>query len=268
MLDVPRAAIASFEQDGIAFPIRVLEPEEVRRYSAALADVEAALGGRVKRLDWAHLFFDWAFELTTHPRVIEPIAAILGPDVLVQSSRLLCKHPHDRSFVGWHQDGLYSGLNHGASVTAWIALSAATADNGCLRVIPGSHRLGMLSHVETYAADNLSNHGEEVAVAFDRDAAVDVALGPGEMSLHHVNVIHGSDANRSDTTRIGYSISYVTPAVGSVNTPVVAACGCDAADGFDLWKAPPHQSTARALSQHAEFLRGKGYQPNRIRPPS
>jgi ectoine hydroxylase-related dioxygenase (phytanoyl-CoA dioxygenase family) len=196
--------------------------------------------------------------------VADAIGAILGPDVLVQSGRLLCKYPHDNSFVGWHQDGCYSGLNMFPSLTAWIALTDATPDNGCLRVIPGSHRSGVVPHIETYASNNLTNHGEEVSVPFDKDRAVDVVLEAGEMSLHHVNTIHGSEANRSETTRIGFSISYVTPAVERVSHQVVVVSGCRDAAGFELVTTAPGTTTAQALARHAEFLQRHALQPIRL----
>jgi Phytanoyl-CoA dioxygenase (PhyH) len=260
----PRVS-ADFARDGMVFPIRVFDDDALVRYRAGLEEVESLLGGQVKRLDWAYLFFDWAFEIVTHPRVAEPIAAILGPDVMVQSGRLLCKYPHDESFVGWHQDGLYSGLNTFASLTAWIALSDATPENGCLRVIPGSHRSGALPHIETYASNNLSNHGEQVSVPFDKDRAVDAALKAGEMSLHHVNLIHGSEANRSETTRIGFSVSYVTPEVGRATYPMVVVSGCRNTTGFELVTSAPRGTAAEALAGHAEFLQRHGHRPNRLR---
>ena len=162
-------------------------------------------------MDHSHLFFRWAFELATHPAVLDVMEALLGPDLFVHSTRIFYKHPHDPSYVSWHQDGLYSSLSSNSAPSAWIALSASTPENGCLRVVPGSHRNGKLAHVETLAEDNLLNAGEVIQTHVDESAVRDFVLEPGQMSIHHVNLIHGSNPNHSGMCRIGFAISYITP---------------------------------------------------------
>jgi len=255
------AAIAHYENDGVLFPIPVLSDDEVLKFRSALEEVETCLGGKLKRMDWNHLFFRWAYDLATHRAVVDPIAEILGPDVLVHSSRIFYKHPYDPSYVGWHQDGIYSGLNAYPALTAWIALSDSTVENGCLRVIPGSHQHGVYSHTETYANDNLSNHGEEVTIQIDEARVRDVTLKAGAMSLHHINMIHGSNPNRSNTNRIGFSVTYITPQLQRSNFPVVVARGRDDYHHLEVVKSPPTGTLEESLAAHAEFLR-------RLREPS
>jgi len=164
------------------------------------------MGGVLKRMDNCHLFFRWAYDLATHPGVLDILEDLLGPDLFVHSTRIFYKHAHDPSYVSWHQDGRYSSLNSKPAPSAWIALSESTTENGCLRVVPGSHRSGVHPHVETFAADNLLNHGEEISVEVDEPKVRNFVLEPGEMSLHHVNLVHGSNPNHSDCSRIGFNI--------------------------------------------------------------
>jgi ectoine hydroxylase-related dioxygenase (phytanoyl-CoA dioxygenase family) len=249
------AAIAAYENDGVLFPIPVLSESEVLKFRSALEAVEAHLGGKLKRMDWTHLFFRWAYDLAIHPAVVDAIAGILGSDIFVHSSRIFYKHPQDPSYVGWHQDGTYSGLNAYPALTAWIALSDSTIENGCLRVVSGAHRHGVYSHIETYASDNLSNHGEEVTIRIDETMIADVTLKAGQMSLHHINMIHGSNPNRSNSKRIGYSVTYITPQVRHSKFPVVVARGRDDYPQFEFLKNPPTENLEDSLAAHAEFLR-------------
>jgi ectoine hydroxylase-related dioxygenase (phytanoyl-CoA dioxygenase family) len=215
----------AFERDGILFPIRVLDEEDLAGARAEVARLEAVHGGVLKRFDRAHLFFRWAYELARKPRVVDAVAGILGDDIVVWGSLILSKPPYDPGFVAWHQDGAYAGfLGDAPAVSAWIALSDSTIESGCMRVVPGSHRQ-RLAHAEKNAPLNMLSHGQEIAAEVDEREAVDVQLRAGEMSLHHVDIIHGSNANRSAWTRTGFIVRYSTPRMLRSVTPVVIARG-------------------------------------------
>jgi ectoine hydroxylase-related dioxygenase (phytanoyl-CoA dioxygenase family) len=262
-----QAQLAGYERDGCLCPVRALSAGEAANFRRSLEEQEAYMGGILKRMDNCHLFFRWAYDLATHPRVLDVLEDLLGPDLFVHSTRIFYKHAHDPSYVSWHQDGRYSSLNSKPAPSAWIALSESTAANGCLRVVPGSHRSGVYPHVETFAADNLLNHGEEIQVQVDESAARDFVLDPGEMSLHHVNMIHGSNPNRSDRCRIGFAVSYMTPAVRQSKLPVVRARGNSEDHEFDLVSQPPQFSLADAVRAHAEFAESRGLQRARVGTP-
>ena len=248
------AQIAQYLGEGVLHPVRVLDPGDAARHRRALEETERLLGGTLKRIDNAHLHFRWAWDLTMAARVLDVMEDLLGPDLLVHSSRIFYKHPADPAYVGWHQDGLYARLDSDLAPSIWIALSPSTPENGCLRVVPRTHRTGKLPHRETYAADNLSNHGEVVAIDVDESGAIDVVLEPGEMSVHHVNVIHGSSPNRSAIARIGFSASFITPAVPSAGMTLVPARGCRS---LDAAVEPPDDLVA-GIASHAEYVRRHG----------
>jgi non-heme Fe2+,alpha-ketoglutarate-dependent halogenase len=256
--------LEAYERDGCICPIRALPANEAAAFRHALEEQETYMGGTLKRMDNCHLFFRWAYNLATHPGVLDVLEDLLGPDLFVHSTRIFYKHAHDPSYVSWHQDGRYSSLNSKPAPSAWIALSESTVENGCLRVVPGSHRSGVHPHVETFAADNLLNHGEEISVQVDESTARDFILNPGEMSLHHVNLIHGSKPNRSDSRRIGFAVSYMTPAVRRSSLPVVRARGTSDEHEFHLVSQPPQLSLPDAVRAHMEFVATHGLQSARV----
>ena len=248
------AALSDYAELGYAFPIRVLEPEEAARYADAYADLAQRLGGAPKatQLSLLHLYFDWAWELIRHPRILDAVEQVLGPDILVWSSSVFPKRARDPGYITMHQDGTYWGLFDGAITTAWVALTPSTRANGCMRVVGKSHRLDYLPHRETHAEHNLLTRGQEVEVDVPEDAITDIELEPGEMSLHDVRIIHGSNPNPSDTPRVGFAIRYVTPDVrfGEADHPAVLARGRAPGD-WPLVESPPRYADVdAALAAH------------------
>jgi len=230
-----------FQRDGIVFPVPVLSPEETASYYASFSEVEDILGEPVKRMGAPALHFPWAYRLATEETVLDAVEQILGPDILISGSLVFCKYPHDPAFVAWHQDTFYSNLHLTPSVSAWIALLDSTPENGCMRVVPGSHARGVLPHQELNTPDNLLRRGEEILVRVEDSEAIDVTLRAGEMSLHHNSIIHGSRPNDSDYKRIGFIVRFVTPAydLGPQTAPFLLARGN--ADCDHLQIAPPPQ---------------------------
>jgi ectoine hydroxylase-related dioxygenase (phytanoyl-CoA dioxygenase family) len=217
---------ATFERDGVFSPIPVLTDDELATARAATARIAAATdNGAFKRFDRSHLFFRWAYDLVRHPRVVDAVAAILGDEVVVWGSLILSKPPRDPGFVAWHQDGVYAGfLGDALAVSAWIALSDSTIESGCMRVVPGSHKQ-RLEHAVRNAPANMLRQGQEIAAEVDERDAVDVQLRAGEMSLHHVDIVHGSNPNRATWARTGFIVRYTTPKMLQAVTPVVVARG-------------------------------------------
>lgn len=253
-----------YERDGFLFPLRALAAPEVSAARDALAEFESYPGyGRAyERFRQLHLFFRWAYELAVHPAVLDAVESVLGQNILVHSSTVFYKRGGDRSYVSWHQDGYYWDINLPRVASAWIALSESDPANGCMRVIPGSHTRGCLPHAQTaVAGNNMLISGLEVAAAagVDDERAVDVALEPGQMSLHHVYAVHGSRPNLSDRERVGYAVRYIAPEVQQTlpHHPVILARGRDDYGHFQLLDEPPGGSSTPEESHaaHAELLR-------------
>ena len=179
---------------------------------------EASTGGPLKGdlRHKTHLLFAWLADLVHHDTVVAAVEDLYGPDLFCWSSSFFIKEPRNPAFVSWHQDSTYWGLNRPDVVTAWIALSPSTKANGAMEVIPGTHNLSQIPHRDTFAKDNMLTRGQEVAVEVDASKAVTIELQPGEMSLHHVLLVHGSAPNPSPTRRIGFAARYIPTSVKQV----------------------------------------------------
>ncbi len=203
-----RQQLDQYERDGIVFPIKVFSGDEAAFFRSALESVINSCGS-LKRFDNLHLFFDWAYRLVTHKTLLDCIQNVLGDDLLVYGTLVFYKPPHDSSYAAWHQDSYYSGLHLTPSVSAWVALTPSHPANGCMRVIPGSHKAGLLNHTNRRDDSNLLLRGEQIATV-DESRAVDVVLQPGELSLHHSTIIHGSNPNTSGEPRLGFIVRFIT----------------------------------------------------------
>lgn len=160
-----------------------------------------------------HVCFTFLDELAFHPRIVGAVEDLLGPDLSLWASVLFIKEPSTPHFVSWHQDATYMGMNSNDFVTLWLALSPSNQHTGCMSMIPGSHKGGISAHKDTFEDDNILTRGQEV-MDVDESTAVDLILKPGQMSLHHGQIIHGSRPNRSKERRIGFALqSYMRPDV-------------------------------------------------------
>ena len=257
------SAISDYRRLGYACPIAVLAVEEAARHRDAYLDLAARLGGAPKatQLSLLHLYFDWAWELIHNPRILDAVERVIGSDILVWSSSVFPKRARDPGYITMHQDGTYWGLSDGRITTAWVALTPSTRENGCMRVVAGSHLREYLPHRETHAEHNLLTRGQEVQVDVPEEAITDIELAAGEMSLHDVRIIHGSNPNSSESPRIGYAIRYVTPEVRArdADHPAVLVRGSVSGE-WPLFEGPPrYGSVDEALAAHqaaaAEHLR-------------
>ena len=241
-------SLERYERDGILFPVEVLSAEEAAVFRAALESLAADCGSAApKRLDGLHLFFGWAYRLVTRDSLLGAVEAVLGGDILIDGTLVFYKPPRDSGYVSWHQDSVYSGWHLTPSVSAWVALTSSRPANGCMRVIPGSHKQGVLDHTNERDGSNLLYRGERVA-AVDESRAVDVVLRPGEMSLHHSNLVHGSNPNTSDEPRIGFIVRFVTPHIRPQERPLLRVRGEADCSHLNLAEPPYETDTQAAVS--------------------
>ena len=199
--------IDRYEQQGIVFPIRVLTETEVSQFRG---EMEGVARDGAKRMDQLHMRYEWACRLASHEKVLDAVESLIGPEILIDGNVVFYKPPRDASYASWHQDSVYSGWHLTPSVSAWIALTVSEPANGCMRVIPGSHKQGLLEHDNVQDPNLLNRRGERLRMDVDESQALDVVLKPGEMSLHHTNIVHGSNPNTSDGPRIGFIVRFVT----------------------------------------------------------
>lgn len=237
--------INSYNAKGYHFPLRAFSESQAGQYRNTLEEVETSYRDDpdLKKLaiGQANSLLPFVDEITRSDTVLEQVKKILGPNILVWNSSFFIKEPHTKDFISWHQDLTYWGLTDSHEVTAWIALSQASVQSGCMKFVPGSHTNSIVEHRDTFDENNLLSRGQELAVEVDEDSAVNVVLEPGEMSLHHGQVFHGSNYNQSDDRRIGLAIRYITPDMKQTikeKTNATLVAGVDEFNHFNLRSAP------------------------------
>jgi ectoine hydroxylase-related dioxygenase (phytanoyl-CoA dioxygenase family) len=251
-----RTEVEAFARNGYHFPVRALTIAQAQACRAKLEALEASLGTSVMKTSLRnkpHLVLTWADELVRHPRILDTVEDILGPNLLAWSSSFFIKDGPDPSYISWHQDSTYWGLSHPDVVTAWIALSPSVVENGCMRVVPGSHLLDQLPHQDTFAQNNLLTRGQEVQVDIRGQPIADIVLQPGEFSLHHVRIVHGSEPNRANYRRIGFAVRYVPTYVKQTAGPRDSAMlvrGVDTYHHFEMEPRPQGDMHPDAVAAH------------------
>jgi hypothetical protein len=210
--------VDAYWRDGCIFPIRVMSPEAAGEIRARLEAFERQAGGPLKGdlRHKSHLLFSWLGDLVREERILDAVEDLYGPNLLCWTTNFFIKEARNPAFVSWHQDSTYWGLDRPDVVTAWVALTPANRSNGAMGYIPGTHTSEQIPHRDTFAKNNLLTRGQEIAVEVNEDEAVTIELQPGEMSLHHVRLVHGSPPNPSDDRRIGFAIRYIPTSVRQV----------------------------------------------------
>jgi hypothetical protein len=206
---------AIYERDGFVVPIDIVSPAEARALRDDLEAAEAEFAGDPERLGLLYRYPDRLLptfdRLIRHDRLVAAATAALGPDLMVWSAQLFIKEAHSPKIVSWHQDLTYWGLDDAQETTCWFAVSAATTQSGCMKFVPGSHKQALVPHVDTYAEDNMLSRGQEVAVEVREEDGLAAELQPGQASMHHGHLFHGSGPNETDDRRIGSAIRYIKP---------------------------------------------------------
>lgn len=255
--------VMSYRANGYLYPIDALTADEVTRYRQALTDTEARLGGSLMAVDRKyrgnlHFLCKWVDELGRHPRIVDAIEDLLGPDILLYTSRFFIKEPRSEGIAAWHQDSTYFGLRPYDHVTAWVALSNVTAEAGPVEFAAGSHIRGQLQQKANVVKNSVNTAGQIIVEWFDRSQLDRAILGPGQFSLHHTCVVHQSAPNRSGERRIGLALSYIptrTRHVGSRRMPACLVRGQDAYGHFDLQPRPREDFGAEEAARHDSTFR-------------
>lgn len=204
--------IDRYHRDGFLSPVKVMSSRQACSYRESLEDAEARFG-QMHYVTKPHLLLLMADELVHLTAILDAVEDIIGPNILLWDSSFIIKEAGDGKFVSWHQDLAYWGVEPPDVVSVWLALSPATAESGCMRMMPGSHQSGRVEHVSTYAPDNVLSRGQTIGTDIDEDRASDAALQPGEMSMHHGWTFHASRPNHSLDRRIGFNMNLIAPNV-------------------------------------------------------
>jgi non-haem Fe2+, alpha-ketoglutarate-dependent halogenase len=252
--------VRQYRDTGYLAPIRVLSTAEAAQVRAKLEAFEAGAGPLAGKLrQKSHLLFTWLNDLIRHERILDAVEDLIGRDILCWGTSFFIKEPRNPAYVSWHQDSTYWGLEPADIVTAWVALSDSTTENGAMRVVPGSHTMAQVPHRDTFRPDNLLSRGQEIMVDVDASRADTLTLAAGEMSLHHVRLIHGSEPNPSDQRRIGFAIRYLPTYVRQVagaHDWATLVRGVDHYGNFELEQRPDSDMSESAQAYHAAVVGG------------
>jgi non-heme Fe2+,alpha-ketoglutarate-dependent halogenase len=251
--------VAQYQRDGFLFPVDCLTQQEVRHFRGRLEDFEHRQGdtfGKLPNLvrSKSHLLFTWMDELVRHPKVLDAVESVIGPDILIYHLTSWLKEPNDPAHVSWHQDGTYFGLEPAEQITAWIALTDATPGMGCVKILPGSHAIGQRPHKDTFSPGNLLSRGQTIEHKLDYTSYVMMPLRAGQISLHHTHIVHSSEPNRTNQRRIGIGVSYIPPHCRLISGARVSAAlvrGHDDHGHFDLEPRPAGDFDATSRAAHA-----------------
>lgn len=208
-------SLEQYREEGYSGPVDGLSPKEADAYYSLFFD---ALGQskfepgptRVGLSAWHHRH-RWAYDLATHPRIVEAMKRILGEDLVLWAMHFWYKEPGNGKYIPWHQDIHYWPMEPAINATAWMSLGWSIRENGCLRVIPGTHKQ-LVEHIST--GDTESSFSQGIAAErIDETKAVDVEMTPGQIAYFNEATFHGSEKNESGIPRVAFSVRYTTPEV-------------------------------------------------------
>jgi ectoine hydroxylase-related dioxygenase (phytanoyl-CoA dioxygenase family) len=184
---------------------------EIGGYIDRYIEQETAKGRRPEHLDRPHVDDPHFLELCSTPAILEAAAKFIGPNIVLFSSHIICKAKGDGLAVPWHQDAIYWPLEPMNVITCWLAIDDSTVENGCMRVIPRTHTLGPLEHVEIEHPETKVLHRGIPTDRFDESTAADCIIPRGGCSFHAPYLIHGSAPNTSTKRRCGFTMRFMPP---------------------------------------------------------
>ena len=210
--------LKDYEDYGFVAPINVLTLEEATKIKEEIEYIEKKwpdelIGLGRNNVHYISPIFD---QVCHNSKILDAVESIIGKDILVGGTTLFIKDPDKKGFVSWHQDAKYIGFEPHNWVTAWLAITDANEENGCMRMWSGSHKEKIKKHKDTFNENNLLTRGQTVQNVPLEDTTPNI-LKAGQLSLHHPMIVHGSGSNKSNTRRIGFVIqSYIGTNVDQV----------------------------------------------------
>ena len=253
--------IERYRNDGYLFPFPALSASELAECNEGLARFERWLGKPVNQGDFrwrsaSYVFLPWVDALVRHPRILDAVEDLIGPDLLVYTATWFIKEAHSPAFAAWHQDATYFGIvPNDQHVTAWVALTDATAEAGCMEVVSSEGRPQQMRHAALRLANSINGAGQAIVEPFEQSGTAMMELPAGSFSLHHTLCRHRSAPNRADHRRVGLGISYIPADCrlnGSVRMYARLARGRNTGNHFAPIPPPEGELDAAALKRHEQ----------------
>ena len=255
--------VAAWRRDGFLYPFALLDEAELQECLEGLGRFERWLGGPVnadKGLNWRtmpHLVLPWVMRLGCHPRVLDRVEDLIGPDILMWTSTFFIKEPHSPTIAAWHQDSTYYGLEPAEEVTCWVALTDADRTSGCMEVLSFEGAPRQLRHAAHVVENSVNRAAQCIVEPLDDSRPVAMELKAGQFSMRHGLCPHRSGPNDAGHRRVGLGLNYIPAHVRPIGTARPAAM---LLRGEDRWGhfapvAPPRaELDAEALAAHARAI--------------
>lgn len=213
----------TYEVNGVMPRIDVFSESEISAFRSQFDELEAREGRDVCQVGLQSRHFDEEFiwRMAADARLLDVMVQAMGEDILLLATHFFCKYPagDEEHFVAWHQDVTYWGLMPPLAHTAWIAIDDSDVENGCMRVIPGSHKIGIVTHGTSEREGNLLSINQEIPDELvDTSRAIDLELSAGQMSVHHGQLFHASMPNTSNRRRCGLTVRFIPPEARQVES--------------------------------------------------
>ena len=247
--------INQYKEDGYIAPIDVLTKDEAEEVKGEIEYIEKKWPNEIEGLgrNYVHLISPVLDKVSHNSKILDAVESIIGKDILVCGTTLFIKNPDKKGFVSFHQDAKYIGLEPYNWVTGWLAVTDANEENGCMRMLKGSHKKDLKFHDQKFDENNLLTRGQTIENVSINETTP-VILKAGQLSLHHPTIIHGSGLNRSKERRIGFAIqSYI----GTNVDQVLGKIYVQQARGNDTFKFHEHVKRPTELMNENDIITRK-----------
>ena len=207
-----------YKNKGYVSPVSALTSIEAIEIREEIEKIEKDWPGALEGINrnYIHLISPIFNKVCLNKKILDAVESIIGKNILICGTTLFIKNPNEKGFVSFHQDAKYIGLEPHNWVTVWIAVTDANEKNGCMRMLPGSHKEDLKTHEQKFDENNLLTRGQTI-INVQLDKTDSIILKAGQVSLHHPKIVHGSGLNQSNDRRIGFVIqSYIGTNVNQV----------------------------------------------------
>ena len=244
--------ISHYKSKGYISPVSALTSSEAKEIREEIEKIEKKWPGALDGINrnYVHLISPILNKVCLNKNILDAVESIIGKNILICGTTLFIKEKKEKGFVSFHQDAKYIGLEPHNWVTVWLAVTDTNENNGCMRMLPGSHKENLKFHEEKFDKNNLLTRGQTI-----KDVSLDktdpIVLKAGEISLHHPLIVHGSGLNNSDDRRIGFVIqSYI----GTNVNQVIGKMYVQKARGEDIYRYHDYAETPLKLMGKNEIM--------------
>ena len=232
-----------YKEEGFIAPIDVLSSDEALKIRKEIENIEKNWPNELEGIgrNYAHMISPVFDNVCHNTKILDAVESVIGKNILICGTTLFIKNPNQKGFVSFHQDAKYIGLEPHNWVTAWIAITDANEENGCMKMWSGSHKKSIQKHSQKFNNNNLLTRGQTIENV-PIEETTSVILKAGQMSLHHPTIVHGSGLNKTADRRIGFVVqSYI----GSNVEQILGKMYVQQARGIDEFKY--HEHTKRPV---------------------